>query len=89
MNIKLVQSGGLGGKKMTAVAASKLSAEEWNELIAVTKKKASNKRSPDAFHYTIQKDGDENSKAVIDISSIPEKHEGLFKKLFDKLTPEK
>ena len=89
MNIKLIQSGGLGGKKMTAHAAAKLNAEEWNELVAVIKKKASNNRSADAFHYIIQKDGDDDSKTVIEISSIPEKHESLFKKLFDKLKPEK
>jgi hypothetical protein len=89
MNIKLIQSGGLAGKKMTAVAASKLNEADWSELIGVVKKKTGNKRSADAFSYVIQKEEDDNSKTIIDISNIPVKHEALFKKLFDKLKPEK
>ena len=88
MNIKLIQSGGLAGKKMTAVAASKLNDADWSELINGVKKKVT-KRSADAFNYTLQKEGDDASKTVIDISDIPAKYEPLFKKLFDKLAPEK
>ncbi len=39
----------------------------------------------DSFHYTIQKEGDDASKTVIDIDAIPGEHEELFKKLFDGL----
>jgi hypothetical protein len=87
MKIKLIQSGGIAGKKMTASVNSKLSKKEWDELIAVLKKETSSTRSiKDGFNYILE---NEESKTVIDIQSIPDKHEALFKKLFDELKAEK
>ena len=90
MKVKLIQSGGIVGKKMTASANSKLTQKEWDELIAVTKKETSATRAiKDGFHYVLQNEADENSKTVIDIQAIPEKHDALFKKLFEALKIEK
>jgi len=86
MKIKLVQSGGIAGKKMSASATHKLTKEEWDELVAASKKETSSSRSiKDGFHYVLQNEEDENSRTVIDIQSIPEKYDELFKKLFDRL----
>ena len=90
MKVKLIQSGGIVGKKMTASANSKLTQKEWDELIAVTKKESSATRAiKDGFNYVLQNEEDENSKTMIDIQAIPEKHDALFKKLFENLKAEK
>jgi hypothetical protein len=87
MKIKLIQSGGIAGKKMTASVNSKLSKKEWDELIAALKKETSSTRSiKDGFNYILE---NEDSKTVIDVRTIPGKHEDLFKKLFDNLKTEK
>jgi len=86
MKIKLVRSGGIAGKKMSASADHKLTKEEWDELVAASKKGTSSTRGiKDGFNYVLQNEEDENSKTVIDINAIPEKYERLFKKLFDNL----
>ncbi|HMK03052.1 MAG TPA: hypothetical protein VK489_02630 [Ferruginibacter sp.] len=86
MKIKLIQSGGIAGKKMSASANHKFTKEQWDDLIAVSKKAASSTRSiKDGFNYVLENEEDENSKTAIDIQAIPEKYDKLFKKLFDKL----
>jgi hypothetical protein len=90
MKIKLIQSGGIAGKKMSASVDHKLTKEEWDELIAASKKQASSTRTiKDGFHYVLQNAEDENSKEAIDIQAVPEKYEPLFKKLFENLKLEK
>jgi translation initiation factor 1 (eIF-1/SUI1) len=88
VNIKLIQSGGIAGKKMTAVADAKLTEKEWESLVASLAKKAGSGKMRDAFHYSIQQEGNDASKATIDIHAIPDEHEAMFKKLFDNLSPE-
>jgi hypothetical protein len=85
MRIKLVQSGGIAGKKMAASAEHKLTKKEWDELVGALKRRSSTRSVKDGISYILQNEKDENSKAVIDIEAIPEKYEGLFKKLFDRL----
>ncbi len=91
MKLKLIQSGGLAGKPMTATVSGKLKEEEWAELAKLLRKKSSMRGSAmrDAFHYTLQRDDDEQSNIVIDINTIPEKHQALFQLLFEKLKAEK
>jgi hypothetical protein len=88
VNIKLIQSGGIAGKKKTAVTDSKLTDKDWDGLVTALSKKTGRGKMRDAFHYSIQKEGDDASKTTIDINAIPDEHEGLFKKLFDSLSPE-
>ena len=86
MNIKLTQSGGITGKKMTAVTNINLSLEDWNTLITQIQKNPDDKRTKkDAHHYTLQQTSDDSTKTLIDLDAIPEKHDVLFKKLFDNL----
>ena len=86
MQIKLTQSGGLTGKKMSAVTNTNLSTDEWHALITELKKDTDEKRTKkDAHHYTLQQTSDDSTKTLIDLDAIPEKHDALFKKLFDNL----
>ena len=88
MQVKLIKTGGLAGKKMSASQEWKFSDDEWNELIgAIGKKETTAKRIPDAFHYALQRGNEEEIK--VDIGSIPPKYEGFFKKLFEDLKVEK
>ncbi len=88
MQVKLIKTGGLAGKKMSASQEWKFSDDEWNELIeAIEKRETTAKRVPDAFHYALQKGNEEEIK--VDIGSIPLKYEGFFKKLFEDLKVEK
>ena len=90
MKIKLIQSGGIAGKKMTASVSSKLNEKDWDELVALLKKEAPATRAvKDGQHYVLQNEEDANSKTVINIQSIPEKYNALFKKLFENLKVEK
>lgn len=90
MKIKLIQSGGIAGTKLTANVTSKLTDAEWESLIASTKKSSdAGRKAKDAFHYTLQKEDDDATKTVIDIQAIPEEHNELFEKLFNNLKPEK
>ena len=88
MEVKLIKTGGLLGKKMSASQEWGFSEKEWEELIrAVEKKDKESKRIPDATHYVLQKeDGDE---IKLDISSIPSKYQPFFKKMFEDLKVEK
>jgi hypothetical protein len=88
MEVKLIKTGGLLGKKMSASQEWEFSEKEWEELIrAVEKKDKESKRIPDATHYVLQKeDGDE---IKLDISSIPSKYQPFFKKMFEDLKVEK
>jgi hypothetical protein len=88
MEVKLIKTGGLLGKKMSASREWGFSEKEWEELIrAVEKKDKESKRIPDATHYVLQKeDGDE---IKLDISSIPSKYQPFFKKMFEDLKVEK
>ena len=85
MNIKLIQSGGIAGKKRIAVASTKLTDKDWDGLITAAATKENKSRQRDSFHYSIQKEGDDASKTIIDIDAVPDEHEGLLKKLMDKL----
>ena len=88
MQVKLIKTGGLLGKKMSASEEWKFSDAEWDELIkAIEKKEKTDKRMPDAIHYALQKGHGEEIK--LDINSIPSKYESFFKKLFDELKAEK
>ena len=90
MQIKLIQSGGLTGTKMAATVASKLSENDWDTLVkAVAKKPGANSKTKDGFTYTLQKNEDDTSKTAIDIQAIPEVHNELFEKIFNKLKPVK
>ncbi len=91
MKLKLIQSGGLAGKIMTAKVSSKLTEEEWTELVKSVKKKSSSRsgRMADAFSYSIQKDEDEGTIVSIDLDAIPGKYQELFRSLFEKLKVEK
>ena len=88
MQIRLTQSGGLAGKKMTALVNVLLTEKQWNLLIAAVKSNgAKNSKSKDAFTYTLQKNEEEETKKSIDISAIPDAYNDLFKKLFEGLKP--
>ena len=88
MQVKLIKTGGLLGKKMSASQEWKFSDEEWDELIkAIEKKETTAKRIPDAIHYALQKENGEEFK--LDIGSIPSKYQSFFKKLFEDLKAEK
>ena len=90
MQIKLIQSGGLTGTKMAATVACKLSENDWYTLVkAVSKKPGVNNKAKDGFSYTLQKNEDDTSKTAIDIQAIPEVHNELFEKIFNKLKPVK
>lgn len=90
MKLKLIQSGGIAGKKMTALVNSRLSKKDWDALIAVLKKGASPGRAvKDGLNYVLQQEEEESSKTVIDIQAIPEEHNELFRKLFENLKVEK
>jgi hypothetical protein len=86
MQVKLIKTGGLLGKKMSSSREWEFSNEDWNELIQAVEKKTS-KRIPDATHYAMQKGNEEEIR--IDISSIPSRYQPFFKKLFEDLKAEK
>lgn len=87
MKIKLTKSGGLIGKKLEAETDWHFSDEEWQELSASIQAKmaSSDKRIKDAFNYTLQIKGDDNTKTPINPALVPEKFREVFKKLFDGL----
>jgi oligoribonuclease NrnB/cAMP/cGMP phosphodiesterase (DHH superfamily) len=88
MQVKLIKTGGLLGKKMSASQEWKYSDEDWKELVqTIEKKETTAKRIPDAFHYALQKGNGEEIK--IDISSIPSKYQSFFERLFENLKSEK
>ena len=88
MQVKLIKTGGLLGKKMSASQEWKYSEEDWNELIqTIEKKETTAKRIADAVHYALQKGSGEEIK--IDIGSIPSKYQSFFEKLFENLKGEK
>lgn len=88
MQIKLIKTGGLLGKTMSASQEWKFSDDEWAELIqAIERKQATAKRIPDAVHYALQKENGQEIK--IDIGSIPAKYDAFFKKLFESLKVDK
>jgi hypothetical protein len=88
MEVKLIKTGGLLGKKMSASQEWSFSEKEWEELIrAAEKKEKDSKRIPDATHYVLQKENGEEIK--LDISSIPSKYQPFFKKMFEDLKVEK
>jgi hypothetical protein len=90
MKLKLVQSGGLMGKKLVSFAESGMTEEEWGELMNAIKADAATfKKKRDALHYSLQKNDDENTKISIDISRVPAKYLPVFKKLFENLRSEK
>ncbi len=85
MKLKLTQSGGITGKKMTAAVKSKLKDKDWAELVEAIKKGKVTKRGMDTEYYFLQKEDDAGSNVQIDINSIPAKHTVLFKTLFENL----
>ena len=87
MQVKLIKTGGLLGKKLSSSDEWKFSNEEWNELIRAIEKKGATKRIPDATHYALQKENEEEIK--VDIGAIPSKYQSFFKKLFEDLKVEK
>ena len=88
-NIKLIKSGGFVGNKMSASTAWKFSAGEWEELVDAIKREEGKTKAKDAFHYSIQKNDDENSRVPVNIQTIPDKFNGIFKELFDNMRAEK
>jgi hypothetical protein len=85
MKLKLIQTGGLVGKRMAAQVSCKLKEEEWAALLAIIQKKATRSRARDAHNYVLQKDNDEKNGISIDINAIPPEHASLFQKLFEGL----
>jgi hypothetical protein len=74
---------------MSASTAWKFSDAEWNELVAAVKREEGPTKARDAFHYSIQKNDDADSRVPISIERIPSKFSAVFKELFDNMKPEK
>ena len=89
LNIKLIKSGGLIGKKMSASAEWTFSDKEWQDLLAAIKREEGAGKMRDAFHYSVQLGDDENSRVPVSIQGIPSKYSAVFKKLFDNMKAEK
>lgn len=89
MIIKLIKTGGIIGKKLTATAEWNFSAAEFATLINAIKRGESGQRKKDAFNYSIQQSADETTRVPISIQLIPEKYNAFFKELFDNLKAEK
>jgi len=89
LNIKLIKSGGPVGNKMSASTAWNFSDAEWHELVAAITRSEGQSKARDAFHYSIQKDDDADSRVPISIERIPSKFSAVFKELFDGMKPEK
>ena len=87
--IKLVKSGGLVGNKMSATAPWNFSDADWNELVAAIQRPETTSKARDTFHYSIQKNGDADSRVPISIQNIPAKFNAVFKDLFEGMKPEK
>jgi len=85
VKLKLIQTGGVVGKTMTAQVNSGLKDEELARLLATIKKKATRGKARDAHQYILQKDDDSKGAVAINIDAIPPEHTALFKKLFDNL----
>ena len=85
LNIKLIKSGGFIGKKMTASAEWTLSAKDWDELVETIRRQEGTTRMRDAFHYSLQKNDDEQSRVPVSIQNIPPKFSAVFKELFDNM----
>jgi len=83
VNIKLIKSGGPVGNKMSATAAWKFSDVEWQELVNAIRRDDGPTKSRDAFHYSIQKGEDADSRVPVSIQHIPEKFNAVFKELLD------
>jgi hypothetical protein len=89
VNITLIKSGGPVGNKMSASIAWKFSDAEWHELVNAIKREEGQTKARDAFHYSIQKNDDADSRVPVSIQNIPAKFSAVFKDLFDGMKPEK
>jgi len=90
MQLKLSRSGGLVGKRMTGEIQVDISNEEWTRLSSAIKieRPDPDKRKKDAFNYSIEIIGNEDSKIAFNPNRVPEQYHKLFKSLFDALKPE-
>jgi hypothetical protein len=87
VDIKLIKSGGPVGNKMSASAAWKFSDAEWQDLVKAIKREEGQTKARDAFHYSIQKNDDADSRVPVSIQNIPEKFSAVFKELFEGMKP--
>jgi len=74
---------------MSASTAWNFSDAEWHELVAAITRSEGQSKARDAFHYSIQKDDDADSRVPINIQNTPAKFSAVFKRLFDDMKPEK
>jgi len=74
---------------MSASTAWSFSDAEWHELVAAITKPEGQTKARDAFHYSIQKDDDTDSRVPVSIQNIPAKFSAVFKELFDGMKPGK
>lgn len=90
MKIKLIKTGGIAGKKMSAVAATNFNQADWDTLIRLIKREEKGPgKKRDAFNYQLQQDDDDSTKTPIHIQDIPEKYRAVFKELFENMKVEK
>jgi hypothetical protein len=87
VQIRLIQSGGLIGKTMSASTAWPFTASEWKELVNAIEKKKTDPAMRDAFSYFIQLDN-EKKKLLVSIQNIPPKFMPLFTRLFEQMKVE-